>query len=549
MSGLWMNRPLRSAPAGRQPVDAEPRPRRTHRGAALSLVFASVLATGAATGTWTEESASAEQSRRAPHLPADPATNSRPAAGSHGGAPAASPPEHEGATREVSRSGDRWSSVYSPREYEGYQRGLEGQYVGVGLWARRMPDGAVVVDRVQPGSPAGRAGVRPGDRLRSVDGVPVTGRPVTEVVARLRGDLPAEEPTAAEAEHGEPPLARRAATPGADREPAQDAERPAPPGTAQRATGTTPGGDTTAPQDTAPPADVDPADPADPAAEPPQGSPEHAEGGHAGPGQGAATSDTEDAARPPRDTGDGAADRRGTAQRATRSGDHAGPEAASGPAGSRVVLGLERAGRQWTESLRRSRLVTRNVTVGRLTSGEPDATRIKVDAFTKNTGEQVREAVRAAPEGDALLLDLRGNSGGLVTEAATAASAFLDGGLVATYDVRGEQRVVNAEPGGDTQTPLVVLVDGGTMSAGELLTGALQDRGRAVVIGSRTFGKGSVQMPTERPDGSVAQETVGHYRTPVGRGVEGVGITPDLTVGDDAEQRAQSVLSGLGGGA
>lgn len=214
-----------------------------------------------------------------------------------------------------------------------------------------------------------------------------------------------------------------------------------------------------------------------------------------------------------------------------------------------MVLGLERAGRQWTETLRRSRLVTHNVTVGRLTSGEPDATRIKVDAFTKDTGEQVREAVRAAPEGDALLLDLRGNSGGLVTAAATAASAFLDGGLVATYDVRGEQRVVNAEPGGDTQTPLVVLVDGGTMSAGELLTGALQDRGRAVVIGSRTFGKGSVQMPTERPDGSVAQETVGHYRTPVGRGVEGVGITPDLTVGDDAEQRAQSVLSGLGGGA
>ncbi len=550
MSGLWMNRPLRSAPAGRQPVDAEPRLRRTHRGAALSLVFASVLATGAATGTWSEESASAEPSRRAPHLPADPATNSRPAAGSHGdGAPAASPPEHEGATRDVSRSGDRWSSVYSPREYEGYQRGLEGQYVGVGLWARRMPDGAIAVDRVQPGSPADRAGVRPGDRLRSVDGVPVTGRPVTEVVARLRGDLPAGEPTATEVERGEhPAAARRAAAPDADLEPGQDTDRvqrPDAPETARRTAGTTPDGDSTAPQDTDPRVDAPPADPVDPAATPPRtnphADPDHAGGDHTEPGQ--------DAARPTGGDAGGDAERRGTAQRATRSSDHAGPGAASGPAGSRVVLGLERAGRQWTETLRRSRLVTRNVTVGRLTSGEPDATRIKVDAFTKDTGEQVREAVRAAPEGDGLLLDLRGNSGGLVTEAATAASAFLDGGLVATYDVRGEQRVVNAEPGGDTQTPLVVLVDGGTMSAGELLTGALQDRGRAVVIGSRTFGKGSVQMPTERPDGSVAQETVGHYRTPVGRGVEGVGITPDLTVGDDAEQRAQSVLSGLGGGA
>ncbi|MFF5716049.1 S41 family peptidase [Streptomyces buecherae] len=367
----------------------------------------------------------------------------------------------------------------------------------------------------------------------------------------MRGDLPAEEPTATEAERGEhPAAARRTAAPGADRKRGQDtdrAERPDAPETAQPAAGTTPDGDTTPPQDTDPQADAPAADPAaaPPRAQPPA-DPEHAEGDHV---DGAPTESGQDAARPSHGDAGGAVDRRGTAQRATRSSDHAGPDTANGPAGSRVVLGLERAGRQWTETLRRSRLVTRNVTVGRLTSGEPDATRIKVDAFTKDTGEQVREAVRAAPEGDALLLDLRGNSGGLVTEAATAASAFLDGGLVATYDVRGQQRVVNAEPGGDTQTPLVVLVDGGTMSAGELLTGALQDRGRAVVIGSQTFGKGSVQMPTERPDGSVAQETVGHYRTPVGRGVEGVGITPDLTVGDDAEQRAQSVLSGLGGGA
>lgn len=98
----------------------------------------------------------------------------------------------------------------------------------------------------------------------------------------------------------------------------------------------------------------------------------------------------------------------------------------------------------------------------------------------------------------------------------------------------------------------MVLVDGGTMSAAELLTGALQDRGRAVVVGSRTFGKGSVQMPSELPDGSVAELTVGHYRTPAGRNVDGEGIDPDLRVkGDDgpsAEARARTVLSGLGVG-
>jgi carboxyl-terminal processing protease len=95
---------------------------------------------------------------------------------------------------------------------------------------------------------------------------------------------------------------------------------------------------------------------------------------------------------------------------------------------------------------------------------------------------------------------------------------------------------------------VVALIDGGTMSAAELLTGALKDRGRAVTVGSRTFGKGAVQMPSTLPDGSVAELTVGHYRTPAGHGVDGRGITPDLAVSERAEERARTVLSGLGGG-
>jgi carboxyl-terminal processing protease len=112
--------------------------------------------------------------------------------------------------------------------------------------------------------------------------------------------------------------------------------------------------------------------------------------------------------------------------------------------------------------------------------------------------------------------------------------------------VNGDERALHADPGGDTTRPLVALVDGGTMSAAELLTGALQDRGRALVVGSRTFGKGSVQMPSRLPGGSVAELTVGHYRTPSGRGVDGRGLTPDLEVEDGALERAETVLSGLG---
>ncbi|MFD4375194.1 S41 family peptidase [Streptomyces sp. NPDC058486] len=216
-----------------------------------------------------------------------------------------------------------------------------------------------------------------------------------------------------------------------------------------------------------------------------------------------------------------------------------------GVAGSTVALRVRRAGMTWTQTLRRERVETDPVTVSR-----PDARTvvIRVAAFSKGVGARVREAVRTAPAGAGVLLDLRGNSGGLVDEAAAAASAFLDGGLVATYDVEGEQRALYAERGGDTARPLVALIDGGTMSAAELLTGALQDRGRAVTVGSKTFGKGSVQMPSTLPDGSVAELTVGHYRTPAGHEVDGRGIAPDLPAADGAEERARTVLSGLGGG-
>ncbi|MFI6941663.1 S41 family peptidase [Streptomyces sp. NPDC050418] len=211
--------------------------------------------------------------------------------------------------------------------------------------------------------------------------------------------------------------------------------------------------------------------------------------------------------------------------------------------GSEVTLGMQRGRRTWSSTLQRATLARQTVSVRDFADG----TRlVKVASFTKGSGAEVRKALETAPAGHGMLLDLRGNSGGLVAEAVDAASVFLDGGLVATYDVRGEQRALHAIRGGQTSRPLVVLVDGGTMSAAELLAGALQDRGRAIVVGSRTFGKGSVQMPTRLPDGSVAELTVGHYRTPSGRGVDGRGITPDVRAGENAENRARTVLTGLG---
>lgn len=193
-----------------------------------------------------------------------------------------------------------------------------------------------------------------------------------------------------------------------------------------------------------------------------------------------------------------------------------------------------------------------NVTVTAL----PEHARlIRVGAFTRGTGREVRAAVTGrSPSGrptGGVLLDLRGNPGGLLDEAVDTASAFLPGGPVVTYEPRGrpvQRRTVTAP--GDPDVPLVVLVDAGTASAAEIVAGSLRDRDRAVIVGSRTYGKGSVQEPIELADGSVIELTVGRYRTPGGRNLDGVGIEPDVAVSADrppdvAERRARTVLSGL----
>lgn len=405
------------------------------RGAGLALVFASVLATGAATGAWGDGAAAFAGTH---DMAGDASANARLGGGGYGDTAGSAAGLHEDTERGrvhagatggeeaeelVSRSGDRWSSAYTAREYEGLQRTLDGEYVGVGISVRRERDAegspSVVVARVAPDSPADRAGIRSGDSLRAVDGEGVSDHPVTDVVARLRGS------------------------------------------------------------------------------------------------------------------------------------ENGGRSADPSPLGSKVDLELERDGQQWRETLRRTSLNTDAVTVDRMGHG---VTRIKVTSFTKGSARQVREAVAEARTGSGILLDLRGNSGGLLHEAVTAASVFLEGGLVATYEQHGSQRALYADTrragapdAGGAAPPLVVLVDGGTMSAAELLTGALQDRGRAVVVGSRTFGKGSVQMPRTLPDGSVAELTVGHYATPSGRTLDGEGITPDLSIdaSGEAAERARTVLSGL----
>ena len=171
---------------------------------------------------------------------------------------------------------------------------------------------------------------------------------------------------------------------------------------------------------------------------------------------------------------------------------------------------------------------------------------IRIREFNAGIGRQVRAAL-AGVHASGVVLDLRGNPGGLLVEGVETASAFLNGGPVVTLDRRGFKPETFDAPLGGSTLPLVVLVDHGTASAAEIVAGALQDRGRAVLVGQRTFGKAAVQEAFPLPNGAAVELTVGHYLTPNGSRIDGVGLTPDLVVANSAGdplQRALAVLSG-----
>jgi carboxyl-terminal processing protease len=220
-----------------------------------------------------------------------------------------------------------------------------------------------------------------------------------------------------------------------------------------------------------------------------------------------------------------------------------------GGVGTTVAVTYRRGGVSQIVSLRRQAMPTQDVSA-KVTGS---VMIIRVSAFTKGVGAKVKEfsATARARHLSGIVLDLRGDPGGLLDEGVKTASAFLDGGPVVTFVSRGAPPLkLTAATGGDTGTPLALLVDGGTASAAEVVTGALQDRNRAVVVGSRTFGKGSVQEPKVLSDGSAIEFTVGSYLTPAGRSLDGVGIGPDVTVPAGAppaaaEAQAVEVLSGL----
>lgn len=164
---------------------------------------------------------------------------------------------------------------------------------------------------------------------------------------------------------------------------------------------------------------------------------------------------------------------------------------------------------------------------------------LRLEQFSGGAGAKFRAAlseIRAA-RSDRLILDLRGNPGGFVNEAVAVASEFLASGTVyIERDAAGEEKASPVTPGGTaTDLPLVVLVDGGTASAAEIVAGALQDAGRARVVGEKTFGTGTVLGEFPLADGSALRIGTVEWLTPKGRVIWHEGIAPDVVVERSAD--------------
>lgn len=238
-----------------------------------------------------------------------------------------------------------------------------------------------------------------------------------------------------------------------------------------------------------------------------------------------------------------------------------GSDRIKGPPGTEVRLTVRRDGRERQLTVRRARVTVPVVASRMRRAGGEKVGYVRLASFTSGahgeTGKALRRLLREGAKG--FVLDLRANGGGLVTEAQLVTSTFLeDGVVVSTRGRTVENRTLRTR--GDAvvpKAPLVVLVDRGTASAAEIVTGALQDNDRATVVGVRTFGKGVFQQILELSNGGALDITAGQYFTPDGRnlggkGVKtGTGIAPDVTARDrrrtrpdEGLDRALSVLAG-----
>jgi carboxyl-terminal processing protease len=202
-----------------------------------------------------------------------------------------------------------------------------------------------------------------------------------------------------------------------------------------------------------------------------------------------------------------------------------------GPRGTRVRLEVLREGKVRWMSVPREQMRTQNVQGRLLTVAGRHWADVKVSAFAKGTTSMLLRTVRRLQHlgASGFVLDLREDPGGLLKEAVSVASLFLDRGVVVTLRGAHQPRTVYRAQGGvATSLPLVVLVDHSTASSAEVVAASLRDHHRAAIVGAPTYGKALVQSIDPLGDGGALELTVAHYYTASGADISGTGVMPDV---------------------
>jgi len=206
-----------------------------------------------------------------------------------------------------------------------------------------------------------------------------------------------------------------------------------------------------------------------------------------------------------------------------------------GKKGTKVSISVFRKG--WQE-LKDFTLVRDEIPIHSVKSMElePGLLYTRISNFQSNTTKDFREALRNHNKEtpvEGMVLDLRNNPGGLLEQAVKVTDIFLEKGAIVSTRGRYEDQDIVFEAQVDDEQyhfPIVILVNNGTASASEIVAGALQDHGKAIVLGTETFGKGSVQTIVPMPDGAGLRLTTARYYTPSGDSIQATGIKPDITV-------------------
>ncbi|QIZ70735.1 carboxyl-terminal processing protease CtpC [Oxynema aestuarii] len=226
-----------------------------------------------------------------------------------------------------------------------------------------------------------------------------------------------------------------------------------------------------------------------------------------------------------------------------------------GPVGSEVVLTIEREEETMNFTIRRDRIEIHPVRYSYKDSPYGGVGYIRLTQFNANAVAEMRDAIEDLEGQNVVgyILDLRSNPGGLLNASIEIARMWLDRGtIVSTVNRQGEIDRESANGRAIADKPLVVLVDGGSASASEILSGALQDNGRGTIVGTQTFGKGLVQSVRGLGDGSGLAVTIAKYLTPSGRDINHEGIVPDIEVDLSEEERKairqnRTLIGTLGG--